>query len=134
MSDSVDSVESSSGAAAALGQVEELREALRDMLAGWQYIRRAHGDLYGVGWDRAELKALAALGAASTIPPAAALGCIPVGWQLESGQGGFSNDCWVTIRHLESQCGQDFYESNDRLIFSFLSALQFEAICRRLAT
>lgn len=38
----------------------ELLEALRDMLAGWKYIRSMHGDLYGVGWDRAQGKAEAA--------------------------------------------------------------------------
>jgi len=40
-----------------------LRDALEDMLAGWRYIRRWHGDLYGVGWDRAQHKAEAALAA-----------------------------------------------------------------------
>jgi len=40
---------------------QELVEALQDMLSGWKYIREAHGDLYGVGWDRAESKAQAAL-------------------------------------------------------------------------
>jgi hypothetical protein len=35
----------------------ELLEALQDMLSGWKYIRQTHGDLYGVGWDRAEQKA-----------------------------------------------------------------------------
>lgn len=38
-----------------------MREALRDMHAGWRYIREVHGDLYGVGWDRCEEKASAAL-------------------------------------------------------------------------
>lgn len=38
-----------------------LREALRDMYAGWKYIRSFHGDLYGVGWDRCDEKARAAL-------------------------------------------------------------------------
>lgn len=38
-----------------------LRAALSDMLAGWQYIRKFHGDLYGVGWDRCEAAAVAAL-------------------------------------------------------------------------
>lgn len=38
-----------------------LAEALRDMLNGWLYIRESHGDLYGVGWDRAQHKAEAAL-------------------------------------------------------------------------
>jgi hypothetical protein len=33
---------------------DTLAAALRDMLAGWKYIRRSHGDLYGVGWDRAQ--------------------------------------------------------------------------------
>lgn len=39
----------------------ELLEAIQDMLSGWQYIRQTHGDLYGVGWDRAEQKAKDAL-------------------------------------------------------------------------
>ena len=43
--------------------VEALVEAARDMLAGWQYIRHQHGDLYGVGWDRAEAAVFAALAA-----------------------------------------------------------------------
>ena len=38
-----------------------LRDALRDMLSGWKYIRNTHGDLYGVGWDRAQQKAEAAI-------------------------------------------------------------------------
>lgn len=37
-----------------------LVEAVRDMLEGWRYIRSTHGDLYGVGWDRAQDKAEAA--------------------------------------------------------------------------
>jgi hypothetical protein len=41
----------------------EAREALRDMHAGWRYIRLSHGDLYGVGWDRAETKAANAMAA-----------------------------------------------------------------------
>ena len=32
-------------------------EALEDMNCGWKYIRESHGDLYGVGWDRAQEKA-----------------------------------------------------------------------------
>lgn len=39
----------------------ELLEALQDMLAGWEYIRANHGDLYGVGWDRAQNKATSAI-------------------------------------------------------------------------
>lgn len=39
----------------------ELIEALKDMLSGWKYIREQHGDLYGVGWDRAQQKAELAL-------------------------------------------------------------------------
>lgn len=38
-----------------------LVEALEDMNNGWEYIRSTHGDLYGVGWDRAQGKADAAL-------------------------------------------------------------------------
>ena len=40
---------------------QRLRDALKDMLSGWKYIRETHGDLYGVGWDRAQLKAEQAL-------------------------------------------------------------------------
>jgi hypothetical protein len=39
----------------------ELVEALYDMYQGWKYIRETHGDLPGVGWDRAEKKAFVAL-------------------------------------------------------------------------
>lgn len=46
-----------------------LVEALRDMLSGWRYIRASHGDLYGVGWDRAQSKAEAALAAAGFPSP-----------------------------------------------------------------
>jgi hypothetical protein len=42
-------------------EVKALREALADMLSGWRYIRQHHGDLAGVGWDRAEQAARAAL-------------------------------------------------------------------------
>lgn len=31
-------------------------DALRDLHGGWKYIRSFHGDLYGVGWDRAQDK------------------------------------------------------------------------------
>jgi hypothetical protein len=44
-------------------EVKTLREALIDMRSGWKYIREYHGDLYGVGWDRAQDKADAALAA-----------------------------------------------------------------------
>lgn len=44
---------------------DELLAALENMLSGWRYIREAygetHGDLYGVGWDRAEAAAIAAI-------------------------------------------------------------------------
>lgn len=40
---------------------QRLKEALEDMNNGWKYIRRMHGNLYGVGWDRAQGKADAAL-------------------------------------------------------------------------
>ena len=35
----------------------ELLLALKDMASGWRYIRQTHGDLPGVGWDRAQSKA-----------------------------------------------------------------------------
>lgn len=40
---------------------EQMREALKDILSGWRYIRHSYGDLYGVGWDRCETKAVEAL-------------------------------------------------------------------------
>ena len=45
----------------------ELVEALTDMNNGWKYIRNSHGDLYGVGWDRAQDKADAALAKAKEL-------------------------------------------------------------------
>ena len=47
----------------------ELLEALRDMLDGWKYIRQSHGDLYGVGWDRAQEKAETAIAKATGVTP-----------------------------------------------------------------
>ena len=44
-----------------MNQTEQLAAALRDMLSGWRYIRSSHGDLYGVGWDRAQGNAEATL-------------------------------------------------------------------------
>jgi aminoglycoside phosphotransferase family enzyme len=35
---------------------DEVKEALMDALSGWKYIRKCHGDLYGVGWDRVQDK------------------------------------------------------------------------------
>lgn len=43
---------------------KKLVEALEDILSGWKYIRRMHGDLGGVGWDRAQTLAEQALAAA----------------------------------------------------------------------
>lgn len=42
-------------------RIAKLEAALLDMLSGWKYIRSFHGDLYGVGWDRAQTKAEEAL-------------------------------------------------------------------------
>ena len=39
----------------------DLLEALKDMVSGWRYIRQQHGDLPGVGWNRAEKNAIAAI-------------------------------------------------------------------------
>jgi hypothetical protein len=47
----------------------ELLEALKDMHSGWKYIRETHGDLYGVGWDRAQEKAEAAIAKAEEVKP-----------------------------------------------------------------
>jgi len=38
-------------------------DALDDLYNGWLYIRETHGELCGVGWDRAESKAEKALDA-----------------------------------------------------------------------
>lgn len=46
---------------AARAEVEALREALADALSGWRYSLQTYCDLYGVGWDRVEDKANAAL-------------------------------------------------------------------------
>lgn len=54
---------------------------------------------------------------------------VPPGWRVESGIGfDAKRDRWACIRHLESQCGQDFYEDRDPLVFAFLSAIQHSAI------
>ena len=42
-------------------ELARLREAAQDALGGWRYIRRVHGDLDGVGWDRVEQALAAAL-------------------------------------------------------------------------
>ncbi len=47
---------------------QQLLEALKDMFSGWRYIRESHGDLYGVGWDRCEASAKAAIAAAESEP------------------------------------------------------------------
>ena len=43
--------------------------ALTDALSGWRYIRSTHGDLYGVGWERVEASANAAIAAAQEDRP-----------------------------------------------------------------
>lgn len=48
-------------AAAIRTAAPDLLEALRDMYEGWKYIRSTHGDLYGIGWDRCDEKARAAI-------------------------------------------------------------------------
>lgn len=55
--------------ASLIAAAPELLEALTDMLAGWKYIRSFHGDLYGVGWDRAEGKAVNAIAKALGTSP-----------------------------------------------------------------
>ena len=47
--------------AAQAAEIEILRSALTDMLAGWHYIRLTHGDLSGVNWDIYQNNAIAAL-------------------------------------------------------------------------
>jgi hypothetical protein len=55
-------------AIAAEAKVATLEVALADMLSGWRYIRQSHGDLYGVGWDRAQDRAETALGIGAYAP------------------------------------------------------------------
>ena len=43
--------------------LQQARDALEDNRSGMAYIRQSHGDLYGVGWERAEQKAQKALAA-----------------------------------------------------------------------
>ena len=43
-------------------QARQLEDALLDARSGLRHIREAHGDLNGVGFDRVEDKATAALG------------------------------------------------------------------------
>ena len=47
-------------------RVKALEGALHDMHSGWRYIRRRYGELDGVGWDRCEESATAALQERST--------------------------------------------------------------------
>ena len=42
-------------------EIERLRGALTDMLEGWRFIYEEHGYLYGVGGERCENNAIAAL-------------------------------------------------------------------------
>jgi hypothetical protein len=46
----------------------ELLAALKDMHSGWKYIRETYGPLYGVGWDRAQKQAEAAIAKAEDKP------------------------------------------------------------------
>lgn len=45
----------------------DLLDALEDMAAGWRYIRKHYGDLPGVGWDRAQFAAEAAIAKATEV-------------------------------------------------------------------
>jgi len=46
-----------------MNTIELMLEAAKDALSGWKYIREVHGDLYGVGWDRVEMKLTKAIAA-----------------------------------------------------------------------
>ncbi|UOF77855.1 hypothetical protein [Bacteriophage sp.] len=62
---------------------EKALAALEDLVAGWKYIRSSHGELYGVGWDRAQGKgdsAIESLRAALFTHPAP-VAAAPEGWQ-----------------------------------------------------
>lgn len=47
--------------AALISAAPDMRDALKDMLSGWRYLRTYYGNLAGVGWDRCETSATAAL-------------------------------------------------------------------------
>lgn len=48
------------------GAAPDLLDALKDITSGWRYIRRHYGDLSGVGWDRAQSAAEAAISKAES--------------------------------------------------------------------
>ena len=58
---------------------------------GWKYIRESHGDLYGVGWDRAQEKADDAIKAphqALAEPPNSTTDVVePVAWHEPGAYG-----------------------------------------------
>lgn len=43
--------------------LQQALDSLKDFASGWAYIRDSHGDLYGVGWDRAQEKGRKAIDA-----------------------------------------------------------------------
>jgi hypothetical protein len=63
----VDSPEECIANARLIAAAPDLLAAMKDMLSGWRYIRRNHGDLYGVGWDRCENSARAAIAKAGGV-------------------------------------------------------------------
>lgn len=62
----------------------ELLAALKDMHSGWKYIRETHGDLYGVGWDRSQGNAEAAIAKAEQQACRAALNFVHQALQDEA--------------------------------------------------
>lgn len=99
---------------------------------GWSIEYRPGGKLHGLFDTQEEAQAeadkvggTARAVALYTAPAPAQRMSEPPGWRLETGVGGFGEkgDRWVCVRNLESQCGQDFYEDRDPLIFNFLAAL-----------
>ncbi|UWX68851.1 hypothetical protein [Burkholderia gladioli] len=92
--------------------VAELVEALRDMLSGWRYIRQSHGDLYGVGWDRAQNKAETALEKAAKSEPAEikpadgapAFPCMHEGSTRSDAPGMTLRD-YFAAKAMNAQCG-----------------------------
>lgn len=88
----------------------DLREALRDMLAGWRYIRETYGDLYGVGWDRAEDKARAAL-ASAPVADERECGNGDCGWRGTTGRmcgsvGPLCPECGETTEAIAPVAGE----------------------------
>jgi len=98
-----------------LDLVAQLRDALTDILGGWKYIRSFHGDLYGVGWDRAQGKAEKALEALDALSsPASQVDAgEPVAWMYTVKPGeGPANPILSRIRWHEDNLAHGLWDEH----------------------